>query len=94
MGTEIWCLALVNAALCGVVIHQQRFYTKQIHLLVDKLMSRSYAEYQRAATTTPKPEIKAVPDVPDDLRVLQEFHIAGILWSPDCCRPPLRPDRL
>lgn len=71
MGTEIWCLVLV---LVGLLVHQQIFFTKQIQRLVDKLMSRSFVEYQKAQEP-PVPKLVPDPEVPDDLRSLQGFSI-------------------
>lgn len=59
--------------LCLVAL-QQIFFMWQIQKLVDKVMSRSYTEYVKAKETTP-PGVKIDPDVPEDLRSLQEFQI-------------------
>jgi len=70
MGTEIWCIGF----LVALVAWQQFFFSQQIQKLIDKLMSRSFTEYQRAQEPLP-PRVQAVPDIPEDLRALQEFKI-------------------
>lgn len=75
MGTEIWCLLVVILLLFAVVIHQQLFFSKQIQSLVDKLMSRSYAEYQAVKEPPPPKVVQVQHDVPEDLRALQEFNM-------------------
>lgn len=76
MGTEIWCLCAVILVLVGVIVYQQHFFTRQIQTLVDKLMSRSFGEYQ-AVKNPPPPRAQIPTDVPDDLRGLQEFKLFG-----------------
>lgn len=54
-------------------IYQMMFWSKQNQALVDKVMSRNYAEYSQM---TSKPEIKPLqlsPDVSDD-EVLGELN--------------------
>ena len=61
---------IVLVALVGVIVYQQFFFLKQIQVLVDKLMSRSFQEYTRTKEPLP-PRVKVESDPPEDLRVLQ-----------------------
>ena len=71
MGTEIWCLVL----LVGLLAWQQYFFSKQIHALLDKLMSRSFTEYQQAKEPINNKRLQVPLDLPEDLRSLQEFRL-------------------
>lgn len=66
--------SMVIALLVGIVVYQQIFFTKQIQTLVDKLMSRSFNEYQ-SALKPPAPRVQMSPEIPEDLRTLQEFSL-------------------
>lgn len=73
MENPVVSLVLV-VALILIVGYQQWFFTRQIQLLVDKLMSRSFAEYQQANTPIPPRNVVQVPPpIPEDLRTLQPF---------------------
>ncbi len=63
---------LVFGLLCCIVF-QQIFFLRQVQKLIDKVMSRSFQEYQAAV----KPrEMKIAPqEVPEDLRILQGFQL-------------------
>lgn len=68
---EAMILTLVVA-----IAYQQWFYSRQIQKLVDKLMSRNYADYQHAQTpTAPVVRIPTEAEPPEDLRTLQEFQL-------------------
>lgn len=69
MGVEI-----VIAVLIGIVSAQQIFYMRQIQKLIDKIMSRSYTEYEKAKEPPPV-RVKVSNDIPEDLRPLQEFQM-------------------
>lgn len=60
--------------LAGIVVYQQIFFTRQNQQLVDKLMSRSFQEYQ-TAKNPPPPRVQISNEIPEDLRPLQEFKI-------------------
>lgn len=62
------------AVLAGLVVFQQVYFLRQIQKLVDKLMSRSFTEYQTAQKPREKP-VRIDDGVPDDLRILQEFTL-------------------
>lgn len=74
MGTTEAILLVLVAVLIAVVIYQQVFFTKQIQTLVDKLMSRSFQEYQ-TTKNPPAPKVVINDDIPEDLRALQGFQI-------------------
>lgn len=61
----------VMALLCAIITWQQF----NIHRLINKIMSRSYHEYENALSLKKKQEIKVPRDdeYPEDLRVLSEF---------------------
>jgi hypothetical protein len=62
---------LIAAGLC---VFQQVFFFRQIHKLVDKLMSRSYTEYTSASA--PKSEtirVKIPVDPVEDLGAMGEY---------------------
>jgi hypothetical protein len=75
MGTEIWCLLVVNFTLVGLMVYQQIFFTRQIQQLVDKLMSRTFTEYQQAITPPVKRARVEHKEAPDDLGSLHELQI-------------------
>lgn len=62
---------LTNLTLLGFLAAVHCFYLKQIQILLNKLMSRSYMDYQVAQKKEPRVDFKLDPDTPDDLRVLQ-----------------------
>lgn len=60
-------------ALIFLLVFQQWFFLRQIQILVNKLMSRSYHEF-KAAEAPPQPRIiQEDHDVPEDLRVMEQF---------------------
>lgn len=66
----------VNLGLIAIIIFQQCFYLKQIQKLVDKLMSRSYMEYQQTNQPVVTREVpQETPPLPEDLRTLQPFTV-------------------
>jgi hypothetical protein len=71
--TEI-VLSAVILLLVGIVVYQQFFFTRQNQQLVDKLMSRSFNEYQ-TAKNPPPPRVQISNEIPEDLRPLQEFTV-------------------
>ncbi len=63
---------IVSLGLLGMLCWQHWHYSRQIQKLIDKVMSRNYAEYQ-AVTNPPPPEpprINLNDDPQEDLRVL------------------------
>lgn len=66
-------VVLAGIALLIVIFCQQ--YT--IHKLVNKLMSRNFHEYESAVHLTNKETVKfkESDQVPEDLRILQEFSL-------------------
>lgn len=65
---------LVIALLCALIVYQQWFWARQNQRLVDKVMSRNYAEYhavQQAPAVTERGIL--VPDPLEDLNTLQGF---------------------
>lgn len=69
MNAEIGLIFL----LCVILAYQQWFFTRQIQLLIDKMMSKNFAEYNQAKTPLVAMPTKIPMDVPEDLRALQEF---------------------
>lgn len=67
----------VEIVLAGLLVFQQVYWTIQVHRLVNKLMSRDFAEYKQVMEFNKNKEIKVkIPmDEPEDLRVLQEFQM-------------------
>jgi len=68
---------IVVLSLIGLNVFQAVHWSRQVQTLVDKLMSRNYAEYSTLAQ--PKEQVQKVrppmePELPDDLRVLQGFN--------------------
>lgn len=61
--------------LAVTIAFQQVFWSRQVHKLVDKLMSRSYAEYVQA--TKPLPAVNRIqtPEEREDLGALQGIHV-------------------
>jgi hypothetical protein len=59
-----------------VIIALHVLHSWHVHKLLNKLMSRDYRDYHTTASP-PEPIKRAapVPDVPEDLRVLQGFQI-------------------
>ena len=68
--TEI--LLVVIGALTSVIVFQQWFFLNQIQTLINKLMSRSYAEFIRAETPKP-PKVILADGVPEDLGPMAEY---------------------
>lgn len=66
-------LALTNGILLWISGRERRFFMDQIQLLVNKAMSPSYQAFAQAEN--PAPKVQIPPDVPDDLRSLQEFKL-------------------
>lgn len=66
-------LAIGFVALATLYAFQQFFFLKQIQKLVDKVMSRSFGEYQRAQEPVSRVKMDAAPA--EDLRTLQEFQM-------------------
>lgn len=68
-------LHVVCYLLAALNLFQFIFWSRQVHGLIDKLMSRNYAEY--VASKAYKPSQKSSPtassDVPDDM-VLNELN--------------------
>lgn len=56
----------------AVIVAQHLFFSHEIHKLIDKLMSRDFADYKRAASP-PEPVKPPTPDYgpPEDLSTLQ-----------------------
>lgn len=67
-------IAIVGVML-GVFFMQQLFWMHNFQKLVNKLMSRDYAEYQASKRLSepeqPKFKVPDMSHVPEDLRVLQ-----------------------
>lgn len=62
--------------LTALIVFQQVYFMRQIQKLVDKLMSRDFQEYQTAVTPKKeRPKVSEPQPLPEDLRVLQGFHI-------------------
>ena len=68
-------LCLVNAALIWLLWAITSKFLTEIQLLLNKLMSRSYSEFRSAEVIEPRPEFKVEPDIPEDMRSLQEFSV-------------------
>lgn len=65
---------LLSFVLAGLLVFQQIYFMRQIQKLVDKAMSRDFAEYHRV--TQPVPERPKLPDYsppPEDLNVLHRI---------------------
>jgi biopolymer transport protein ExbB/TolQ len=43
---EMLALVLVNGVLVALLLFQQLFWARQVQKLIDKLMSKSFAEYK------------------------------------------------
>lgn len=70
----IVALSIAVSVLSAALFYQQLFYLKQIQVLLDKAMSRSFTEYKNAEV--PKaPRVIVDNSPPEDLRVLQEFRL-------------------
>lgn len=67
-------MSWMDIALLILIAAQQFFYMRQIQLLVDKVMAKSYTEYVAAKKPAP-PKVILPQEVPEDLRSLQEFSI-------------------
>lgn len=61
-----------------VIIALHFFYSREIHKLLDKLMSRDYRDYH-SVSAAPKEsngiKVQLPTEVPEDLRSLQGFQI-------------------
>ena len=68
---------LVLVVVQSVIIFALHFfYNWQVHKLLDKLMSRDYRDYHTTIAPPKKePKVPVMPEVPEDLRVLQGFQI-------------------
>lgn len=67
------CLLAIQSAL---IIALHFFYSREIQLLLNKLMSRDYADYKRATDPIPPREQPAQPlPPPEDMSVLQNFQL-------------------
>lgn len=77
MDIAIKILSGMAVVLTVIIVVQHFFYMREINRLIDKLMSRDFSEYKRAVEpsipTGTRPE--ANHDVPEDLRVLQNFQL-------------------
>jgi len=58
-----------------VVAGQQWFWSRQVQKLIDKIMSRNYAEYVQASAPPPAPSRIMVPEEREDLGALQGIQI-------------------
>lgn len=61
-----------------VIIALHFFYSRQIHKLLDKLMSRDYRDYHSVSAAPKKDngiKVQLPNEVPEDLRSLQGFQI-------------------
>lgn len=75
--SELSMLHLIFLGLVGLNVVQFFFWAYQVQRLVDKLMSRTYYDYQTAKTLAeekPRP-VKLEEGIPEDLRILNEFQI-------------------
>jgi hypothetical protein len=63
-------IILIVLALLGVVVFQQIFFLRQIHKLVDKLMSRSFTEYTQAEKPREKPKFLLPTEAAEDLNII------------------------
>lgn len=64
-------------SLIGLNVFQHIFWSRQVQQLVDKLMSRNYAEYSvvsRPKEVERKIQVPLAQELPDDLRILQGFN--------------------
>lgn len=72
----ILILSLSNLILAGVIFGLNDFWTKQVQKLVDKVMSRNYAEYMQAQKpSTPINRLQIPVEEREDLGALQDLHI-------------------
>lgn len=59
-----------------IIVAQHVFYSREIHALLNKLMSRDYAEYKRANDPiVAPPRAEAMPPIPEDLSILNNFQL-------------------
>lgn len=61
-----------------VIIALHFFYSREIHKLLDKLMSRDYRDYHSVSAAPKEPngiKVQLPTEVPEDLRSLQGFQI-------------------
>lgn len=54
---------------------QAIFWSRQNGILLDKLMSRNYHEYQASSIPRNTERPVKIPDLPEDLRTLQGFQL-------------------
>lgn len=74
IGTKILLFLVVLQAAC--IVAQHIFYSREIHALLNKLMSRDYAEYKRANDPiAAPPRAEAMPPIPEDLSILNNFQL-------------------
>lgn len=68
----ILCIAEFVALIAMAVV-----YNLHVHKLLNKLMSRDYRDYHTtvAPPQAPKRDAVSMPDIPEDLRVLQGFQL-------------------
>ena len=74
IGTKILLFLVVLQAAC--IVAQHIFYSREIHALLNKLMSRDYAEYKRANDPfVPPAKEQLPPPIPEDLSILNNFQL-------------------
>lgn len=68
-------MTALDGVLIALLAAQQFYYLREIQKLVDKIMSRSYAEYSRAKEPQRpiKPELILSAEPEEDLGPLAEF---------------------
>lgn len=64
----------IDITLCGIIIYQQFFFMWQIHRLLDKSMSSSFAEYAKVKKGPEKLKIQLDQEPVEDLNALGEFQ--------------------
>jgi hypothetical protein len=66
---------LLEITLLGLLVYQQVYYSRQIHKLIDKLMSRNYHEYKQAERPPEPFKVKLAPEeTPEDMGALMDFN--------------------
>lgn len=73
---ELTTIHMIFLALIGLNVVQFFFWAYQVQRLVDKLMSRTYYDYQTAKVVgIPQPtQVKVEEVIPEDMRTLNEIQ--------------------
>lgn len=64
----------ITFVLAGLLVAQQAYYGYMLHTMVNKLMSRNYADYEQSKPIKEgPPKIKVDQGVPEDLSYLSKM---------------------